>query len=277
MAYFKENIKLFVESFKVDKKILGITAAYDLVLMLVSYIILFLWSLYITSSFSRITGLDLSKFTEETLRQAASLKSFYCSAIISLIILAILLFIAWSFFKGLIWCSIADKHFNLKYFKKFLLLNLACIPLYLAVFAVFFLVLIITNYIFILLSSSSQNALLTLITMPLLFFIFFMPIIIYIMVPLSLVYYNFTKKNSISNSFKKMFGIAVKKIHLFYFPCFLITIVLVLISIATIPMNYVSESISYLVSLAIFFLYIAWARPYIISFSRSLEEKHHKI
>ncbi len=280
MDYFKDNIKLFIESFRADKRILGITAAFDLILMGFIALFVYFWKSWISSSFSGIISLDLPTLTEEILRQTTLLKSFFYSLIISLVVLGLLIFIVFSFFKGIIWCSISDKHFDLEYLKKFLLLNLVCIPLFIAVFFIFLIITSLFIHLFGLIATSIQGSLATVLFIFLLFFIVFMPLLIYTMIPLSLVYYYFTKKNDIKYSFKKMFNNAIKKIHLFYTPCLLITIVFVLISIVTIPLGFIPESIAFWIFLIISFLYVAWARIYIISFAESLNKtnkKHHKI
>ncbi len=265
-----------MESFKLNKKTWSITAAYDLVLILISYILLFLWSLWMTSFLSKI-NLDVSALTEETIRDVASLKSFYYGTIISLFVLAIFLFFIWCFFKGILWSVILNKHFDLKYYSRFILLNLTCIPLFIILFFIFLLITQIINYLIFLTPALMQNNLIAVLITSLIFFIVFMPIIVYMMILPSLVYYYFTKKNDMVFSFSKMFDIAVRKIHLFYVPCLLITFVFVLISIITIPLRVLPESIIFLVFLLIFIFYIAWARMYIISFTESFSKNHHKI
>ncbi|MDD5086207.1 MAG: hypothetical protein PHV16_00475 [Candidatus Nanoarchaeia archaeon] len=271
-----DYIKLLIESFKLNKKTWSITAAYDLVLILASYILLFIWSLWMNSLISK-TNLDITELTEEIIADVASLKNFYYGTLISFLVLFLLVFVVWSFFKGIIWCVISDKHFNLSYFKKFLLLNLACIPLYIVVFAVFLIAAIIFNYLFLLISTSMQNSSLAVVFISVLFLIVFAPLVIYIAILPSLVYYYFTKKNSIRESFNKMFNTAIKKIHLFYVPCLIITVVFVLLSIITTPLGLLPETTIFLIFLVILVFYVSWARIYIVSFAESLNKKHHKI
>ena len=87
----------------------------------------------------------------------------------------------------------------------------------------------------------------------------------------------FTKKNKILDSFKNTFDIAVKKIHLLYIPYLIISLVLVLLSVITIPFNILPAWLTSLISFVLLVIYAAWARFYIAAVIAKLERIHHKI
>lgn len=279
MTYLKNQIDIFKKSFKVNKKDLLTVAVYDFLLILVSYITLFFWGEFIKTIFSKIGELDLTKFTEATIEQISHLKNFYYGTIISLLILMVLLFITWSFFKGLIWNKTLNKHFTFKYFKKFLLLNLACIPILLLV--IFIVLLISLPYSTLILSLNSiLNKSIASFIIFIVTYLIFIPIIVYLMFPLSVTYMYFTKNNNIKKSLKKTFKIVIKKIHLLYFPCLMMSFMLFLISIVTTPLNSLSGPVLPLVSIILLILsviYTAWARFYIVDVIAKLERTHRKI
>ena len=279
MTYLKNQIDIFKKSFKVNKKDLLTVAVYDFLLILVSYITLFFWGEFIKTIFSKIGEFDLTKFTEATIEQISHLKNFYYGTIISLLILMVLLFITWSFFKGLIWNKTLNKHFTFKYFKKFLLLNLACIPILLLV--IFIVLLISLPYSTLILSLNSiLNKSIASFIIFIVTYLIFIPIIVYLMFPLSVTYMYFTKNNNIKKSLKKTFKIVIKKIHLLYFPCLMMSFMLFLISIVTTPLNSLSGPVLPLVSIILLILsviYTAWARFYIVDVIAKLERTHRKI
>jgi len=279
MAYLKNQIDIFKKSFKVNKKDLLTVAAYDFLLILVSYIILFFWGEFIKTIFSKIGEFDLTKFTEATIEQISHLKNFYYGTIISLLILMVLLFITWSFFKGLIWNKILNKHFTFKYFKKFLLLNLACIPILLLVISLVLLISLPYSTLILSLNSILNKSIASFIIF-IVTYLIFIPIIVYFMFPLSVTYMYFTKNNNIKKSLKKTFKIVIKKIHLLYFPCLMMSFMLFLISIVTTPLNSLSGPVLPLVSIILLILsviYTAWARFYIVDVIAKLERTHRKI
>jgi len=263
MTYINNQINLFKKSFKLDKKRFFSVIIFDSLFILVSYITLFLWRIWVSSSASKISGLDLATLTENALQELAALKSFYYGILICSLLLIIFLFFAWSFFQGFIWNTILKKKFDLNYFKKFLLLNLACIPLSIILFFIAAICIGFFNSIFLFFSTTGLNTSFIMFILLILFTFVFLPIILYLINFISILYFYFTKKKEILDSFKNTFNIAVKKIHLLYAPYLIMSLVFVLLSVITIPLNIFPEWLTSLFSLIFLIFYAAWIRFYI--------------
>ena len=277
MTYLNNQINLFKKSFKLDKKRFFSVIFLDFLFILVSYIALFLWSMWVSSSASRISGLELDMLTENALQEVAAIKSFYYGTLACSLLLIIFLFLAWSFFQGFIWNTILKKKFNLDYFKKFLLLNLACIPLSIILFFIAAVCLKLFKSIILLFSATGLNTSLVMFILLALFTFVFLPIMLYIINFILILYFYFTKKNKILDSFKNTFDIAVKKIHLLYIPCLIMSLVFVLLAVITIPLNILPEWLSSLFSLIFLVIYAAWMRFYITAVIAKSQRIHHKI
>ncbi len=277
MAYLNNQISLFKKSFKLDKKRFFSVIIFDSLFILVSYIALFLCGMWLNSSASKISGLDLTTLTENAVNDLAALKSFYYGVIVCLILLIIFLFFTWSFFQGFIWTTILKKKFDLDYFKKFLLLNLACIPLSIILLFIAVIFLRFFNSIFLFFSITGLNKSLVMLILLILFTFVFLPILLYLINFISILYFYFTNKKKILYSFKNTFNIAVKKIHLLYIPCLIMSLVLVLLSVITIPLNIFPEWITSLFLLIFLIFYSAWIRFYIAAVIAKSEIIHRKI
>ncbi len=277
MAYLNNQISLFKKSFKLDKKRFWLVVLLDFIFVVVSGIALFLWSNWVTNSALKIHGLDLTILTEDAVNELALLKSFYYGTLIYSILLIIFLFLAWSFFQGFIWNTILKKKFNLDYFKKFLLLNLACIPLFIILYFLAVICLGFFDLVLLFFSTSGLNTSLAMFILLILVSFIFLPALLYMINFISIIYIYFTKKNKILDSFKSTFDIAVKKIHLLYIPYLIISLVLVLLSVITIPFNILPAWLTSLISFVLLVIYAAWARFYIAAVIVKLERIHHKI
>ncbi|MBU1204453.1 MAG: hypothetical protein KJ968_02585 [Nanoarchaeota archaeon] len=263
MTYLNNQINLFKKSFKLDKKRFGLVWLFDFIFVIVSGVALFLWILWLNSSASKIQGLDLTVVNENLVQELAALKSFYYGILICSLLLIIFLFFAWSFFQGFIWNTILKKKFDLDYFKKFLLLNLACIPLSIILFFIAAICIGFFNSIFLFFSTTGLNTSIVMFILLILFAFIFLPIMLYLINFILILYFYFTKKNKILDSFKNTFNIAVKKIHLLYIPCLIMSLVFVLLSVITIPLNIFPEWLTSLFSLIFLIFYAAWIRFYI--------------
>jgi len=277
MTYLTNQINLFKKSFKLDKKRFFLVMVFDLLFILVSYIALFLWSIWVSSSASRISGLELEMLTENALEELAALKSFYYGTLVCSLLLIIFLFLAWSFFQGFIWNTILKKKFNLDYFKKFLLLNLTCIPLSIIIFFIAVICFGFFKSVFLFFSTTGLNTSLVMFILLILFTFILLPVMLYLVNFIWILYFYFTKKNKILDSFKNTFDVGVKKIHLLYIPCLIMSLVFVLLAVITIPFNIFPAWLSSLFSLIFLIIYAAWMRFYIADFVTKSERTHHKI
>jgi len=277
MAYLNDQISLFKKSFKIDKKRFLSVIIFDFVFILASYIVLFLCGMWLNSSASKISELDLTTLTENAVNELAALKSFYYGILVCSLLLIIFLFFAWSFFQGFIWNTILKKKFDLDYFKKFLLLNLAFIPLSIIIFFMAAVCFWSFNSVFLFFPTTGLNKNLIMFILLVLFTFVFLPILLYMINFISILYFYFTKKSKILDSFKNTFDVAVKKIHLLYIPCLIMSLLFVFLAVITIPFNILPVWLTSLVSFVLLVIYAAWARFYIAVVIAELERIHHKI
>jgi len=281
MTYLNNQISLFKKSFNLDKKRFSLVIIFDFTLILVSYLALNLWKGWVSSAVLKISGMDLATISEEALleimKELSVLKSFYYGTLIYSILLIIFLFLVWSFFQGQIWSIILKKKFNFDYFKKFLLLNLACIPLFIILYFLTVICLGFFDLLLLFFSTTGLNTSFVMFILLVLFSFIFLPILIYLINFISIIYIYFTKKNKILDSFKNTFDIAVKKIHLLYIPYLMISLVFVLLTVITIPFNILPAWLTSLILFVLLVIYAAWARFYIADVIAKLERTHRKI
>ncbi len=281
MTYLNNQLDLFKKSLKLDKKRFGLIIILDFALILVSYIALHLWNKWVSSVVLKISGMDLATISEEALgeiiKELAALKSFYYGTLVSSILLIIFLFLAWSFFQGFIWNTVLKKKFNFDYFKKFLLLNLACIPLSIILFFIAVVCLNLFDSVILSFSATGLDTNFVMFVLLILSAFVFMPIMLYLVNFISILYFYFTKKSRIFDSFNNTFRITVKKINLLYVPCLIMSLVFVLLAVITTPLNILPAWLNSLFSLIFLVIYAAWMRFYIAVIIAELERIHHKI
>jgi len=126
MNYLKNNLKTYVNSFK-NKRIL-LVLALNILFVLITAALIKLTKLISQSQIAKINKVDLSSIALQSEAQLQNiintLKGFAIFAILTAILFILLLIINWSFCQGMIYHILLKKKFNLKYFEKFLLLNI---------------------------------------------------------------------------------------------------------------------------------------------------------
>src|SRR3989338_5790668 len=129
-SFAKQNYLAFTGSFK------RIDLRFFLILsldILFYFIFVQLGNLFIKALERKAADVDLAQNFLGLNQQAAasllsSVRGFFFYMIFLAILFLILIVIAWSIFKGMIWSVTAGKKFGLEFFKKFLLLNLIWLP-----------------------------------------------------------------------------------------------------------------------------------------------------
>ena len=121
----------FKRSLKFDETYL-VTAFLDIVMYFFMFVCFNVWVFYIGKLANSVSPAPLNDVAAATPTQldllGQGLQVVVYKFVISFIILLLLWLIVWSFFKYLIWNRLEKKHFNIKNFKRFLLLNLAWLP-----------------------------------------------------------------------------------------------------------------------------------------------------
>ena len=121
----KKNITTYLGSFR-DKSILLATTLNSLLVLIVAALIVLIkiiakpW----TNQLEKINLANVALQTETQLEAIAmTLRGFILFVVIAIVILVILLIIKWSFFQGIIYKHLLNKKFNVKYLRKFTVLN----------------------------------------------------------------------------------------------------------------------------------------------------------
>lgn len=126
MEYLKNSIKTYVNSFK-EKNIL-LVSVLNALFIIVTAVIIKIISIISKPWAEKINNVDLSNIalqSEAELQNIVStLKGFAIFAILTAIIFLLLLILNWSFFQGMIYHILVKRKINLKYFEKFLLVNI---------------------------------------------------------------------------------------------------------------------------------------------------------
>lgn len=208
MNYLKNTIKTYVNSFK-NKNILLVLVLNTLFILITRGLIK-LTKTISKSWIDKINKIELSNIISQSEAQLqatiGTLKGFTLFILFTAIIFILLLIISWSLCQGMIYNILLKKRFNLKYFEKFLLLNI-----------IWFIPWIIL--IFIILFGGKIENFVTPIFILILLFLHFS----FILYPL------FTKNNRIKQ-IKQALRIGITKIHHYIIPYMVITITFIIIS-----------------------------------------------
>ena len=242
--YWKKNYNLFLNSFKKTDKRLIYIALCDFLFFLLLIGGLYVWNSGVAKGIESIPKELLENpenlSPEKTQETALLMKDYLISIVGYTILLVIFIFLIWCLFKGYIWNLALKKKFNLKYYGKFLLLNLLWIAIWLVPLIL----------LFILLKTKPSAKFLVII---LVFLVYFTNIL----------YILFTKNNLIMESIKNAFNLGFNKIHLFVLPYVLIILAMVVVSLVTWPTSFLPVKVyTFISTLALVFL-LAWARLYL--------------
>src|SRR3989344_6848933 len=194
--FITQNYLLLINSFKRINLRFFLILAFDI---LFYFILMQTGNFFLKIIEKKAANVDLAQNLLGLDQQAASglltsLRGFFFFLIISAILFLVLEAINLSVFKGLIWTATANKKFNFKFFKKFLLLNLIWLPSW---FLLIFLFAVIIN------PETSPIFMMIILGMA-----FYFNNILYPM---------FLKENKL-RKIKKAFKLGIEKIHHFIVP-----------------------------------------------------------
>ena len=237
--FIKQNYEVFTNSFKRINLKFFLILAFDI---LFYFIFMQIGNFFLKIIEKKAANVDLAQNLLGLNQQAAtsllgSLKGFFFFLIFSAILFLLLMVINWSIFKGLIWSIVANKKFDFKFFRKFLLLNLVWLPSW---FLLIFLFAIITK---------PATAPIFMVTFLVLAFYF-----------TNILYPSFLKENRL-NKIKEAFKLGIRKIHHFIVPY---AIIIFLFYIILNVYNFIAANIvlNPNVFFGILLILIAWLRYY---------------
>ena len=243
-TYWKNTYITFLNSFKkLDKRVIYIVFC-DFLFLLLLIAGLFLWNANISKKIAEIPVdllQDPESLSPEMAEQTLSLlKAPLISVMIATIILLTFIFLIWTFFKGIIWNLVLKKKFGLKYYYKFILLNLFWFALWL-----------IPAFLIIISLKRKPSA------------IFLLLVLIFLIYFTNILYILFTKRNLIKEALKNTFKLGFNKIHFFLLPYILMLVTMLIISLILWPTHFLPERIYTSISTLALVFYLAWLRFYL--------------
>ncbi len=236
----KKQLTTFKNSFKLNMNFLQIYI-YDLLFYAIILPSLFFIQRILSKRTSNLDLASIQDLASQSPAQismvTAQLNSFMAVFIASVLLMIIIILAAWSFSRGLIYTKILKKKLTLKYFLKFMLLNL--------IIGIIFLLLLASFSVFI--KVSSFKILLVISAL----------ITVYL---LTFTYIYFTKNNQIFYALGKSIQ-AVPKIKTLFIPCLLILAVFIIL---TAIFSLLKITLSPYIALLILTAFLTWARLYFI-------------
>ena len=247
--FVKQNYHIFVNSFKRINLKIFLILLFDI---LFYFVFMQVGNFFIKALEQKASNVDLTQNLLGLSQQSAtqllsSVRGVFFFLILSAIIFIILMTINWSFFKGWIWSITTNKKFNLKFFKKFFLLNIIWLPTW-----------FILIFLFAIIIKPQTAAIFMLITLIIAFYF------------TNILYPLFLKNNKIS-VIKEAFKLGIKKIHHFVVPYLIIIILLLTISriYSLITLNiYINPNIFF----GVLLIFVAWLRYYFVEIVDSLRQ-----
>jgi len=242
----KKQLIDFKDSFKLKPNFLKIML-FDLLFYVITIASLFFFGFVISKYSEKIPAGMLnadifSRSPEELSLLASNMQGFYIAIIVSVIASIIITLAAWSLSRGLIYTNLLKKKLTPRYFFKLLGLN--------TLLAIIILILLVFLSVIVKIIPAAGYVLLALILIAIYF--------------ITLIYIYFTKSDKLFKSIGTALSKGTKAIPKLIFPCFLIIVVYILINIISslIKKALQANTATYIISLLIFIVFLAWARIY---------------
>ena len=246
MKYFKTELKEFINSFKLKFNFIQILL-FDLIFYIVVLPSIYLAALIINRQGVKV---DTTLLTPEAIATASELeitllssqvRSLVVWTLVSFAVVFILALLTWSFTRGLIYTKLLKQKFTLKYFKKFIGLN---------IFLIMALIPILV-FLAVLLKAELMS-----------FIVVSVALLLAVAYFISLIYIQFTKNKQLKvfASIGEGLSLGAKKFKKLLLPGILIIIVGYIINVISVrlpPSTYTS--------IILFAIFMAWARIYFVS------------
>lgn len=261
-AHLTKNYNLFVNSFKKINPKTFFIIFFDLLFFVFLPLIVLAPSNIIQKKLTALEQkLSTDIMTIYTQNLASEVAGFFFFFIALIMLIIILIIINYSIFKGIVWCMSLNKKFNLKFFFKFLLLNLRWLGLYCILLLAFGMVFKSEPMMFLGLYFHSGIAAIYQLILTI-FWIYFTNIIYTLFIK--------NKKKPVREGLK--FGF--KNLFSFFLPYLTLTIILSIIFLITrsfISLFPTAYGIGLTIISILLLSYLAWARYYIIDVIESIK------
>ena len=260
----------FIESFtKLDKKLYGIVVALEYCFFAVSAAVILLIGNYLNN----LNVPELDMYASEAVLEAwaVTMDSVLTTIVWMVILLLVLLWLNFSFWRGLVWTKILKKRFSFKVFLRFCLLNLW----WLIVFSI--IVLVVGMIISWLVSGAFMYLALTL--GDVWSWVIMLPIYILVIAPIAVYVINITNilhiKFFTEKNYKHIIGktwhtiTKIRKLCVPYILMGIVGIILVLIQ-AYVPIFSVATTVGIFISLILAALYCSWLKLYVVKLIKKI-------
>ena len=247
ISYIRANIRAYLNSFRrIDKDFLSVLLLNSLFFLSTAGAVKLI-EFVSRGQMEKMNRIDLSNIAFQTEAQLkstiASMKGFVVFLIAAAAVFVLFTILNWSFFQGIIHSILLKKKFNIKFFWKFLILNIIWALPWSILFFIILLGTKVTYFVF------------TFTICLLLFFHF--SFILYIL---------FTKNNKLAN-IKKAMKIGTAKIQYFILPYFFIFITFIILS------QLALLKLGNIIMLFIFIVFFSWWQYYIKNVILEISER----
>jgi hypothetical protein len=253
VSYIKEFWKTFISSFtSFNLQQLFVILA-DLLFFAVSFGVIYLIGIILSKKALKLPDMQLAMLDTANAQAATGdFKQFLILFVVLLVITLVFILFNWAFTRYCIWNLTIHGKFVFKKFLRFVAANLLwflmwLLPFIYAIYPVFVMV--------------KQN--LSVQKPPLFVTISLLIIVICVLHFTYLYFIGFIRKQKIGKAFAYAFKTGVTKIHKLLLPYLMLFLILVIISVITLPLNNLSQKVSLAVAIPLILAYLAWVRLYI--------------
>jgi len=253
VSYIKEFWKTFISSFtSFNLQQLFVILA-DLLFFAVSFGVVYLLGTILSKKALKLPDMQLAMLDTSNAQAAVGdFKQFLILFVILFIITLVFILFNWAFTRYCIWNLTIHSKLDFKKYLKFVVANLVwflmwLLPFIYAVYPVFVMV--------------KQN--LSVQKPPLFVSISIIVIMVCILHFTYLYFIGFIREHKIGKAYAFAFKTGITKIHKLLLPYLMMFLIIVILSIITLPLNNLSQKVSLAVSIPLILAYLAWARLYL--------------
>jgi len=256
-GYLKESLKLLVQSFKDLDWRVTLIILYDILFYTVIYLTFLGFGKY--GGFVQNRYANLLTVTQQQILGSTSseldpivsgFQGIFAHLIGSLIVMALIIFVARAFFKGMIWLTIGKKEYSHQHMLKFIGLNAIWAVIWVGVLTLFFIL-------------AKQSVLAPIVL-----------VIGFVMAHFTHILYTLFTEHRKINTIKMAFSLGIKKIHYLLVPYIFVLIILaiplLLLSGLSFILRYAPQNILAGVTILVLITYMTWVRTYLYRIVKSL-------
>lgn len=259
----RKKFDVFKNSFrKLGRNYLKVIAA-DAVMIAFMVIITKLLEAFVQNKFSTMTPLaqvDLAQTGPALQAYVSQLQTFIITFVILFVIYILLLVFSWSTAQAYIWNIINSKKASFRHYRKSFLMNLLLIPVFIIVIILVGIILLGLRYgLYWLLSKAAGGLAIAYVIDMIATIVVFMPLVLYAINSLNLVYYFFSKTHLIGKSIAEMF----EHIRIRYYLHYLFMTIIMTVASAVALICKFNDTLYLIINVILLILFLGWMRFYL--------------